>query len=67
MYFANMLIKWAPKEYNFCTRFKQKEEKQEFKPRCTTLTTNRLDKLNYTHLPQSTIIDNDETCIVPIM
>ena len=60
-----MGIKWAPKEHNIGTKFKRKEEDDEYKrPVCTTLTTNtimdmdgplgykRVEKLNYTHLPQ---------------
>ena len=62
----NMGIKWAPKEHDIGTKFKRKED-DEHKRRvrvCTTLTTNtildmdgplgykRVDKLNYTHLPQ---------------
>ena len=62
----NMGIKWAPKEHDIGTKFKRKED-DEPKRRvrvCTTLTANtildmdgplgykRVDKLNYTHLPQ---------------
>ena len=59
---ANMGIKWAPKEHDIGTKFKRNEGRRDRV--CTTLTRHtildmdgplgykRMDKLNYTHLPQ---------------